>query len=38
MNYLKNTHPSLVKQILLGSVIYALSNKNIEPHVFCTNF
>jgi hypothetical protein len=28
MNNLKNTHPKLVKQILLDSVIYAISNKN----------
>jgi hypothetical protein len=38
MNNLKNTHPNLAKQILLGSVIYALSNKNSKPHDLCTIF
>jgi hypothetical protein len=31
-------HQNLVKPILLGSKNYELSNKNIEPHVFYTNF
>jgi hypothetical protein len=30
MHNLRNTHPNLVKQILLGSVIYALSNKIVN--------
>jgi hypothetical protein len=38
MHNLKNIHPNLVKQILLDSVIYALSNKNSKLHVFCINF
>jgi hypothetical protein len=35
---LRNTHPKLVKPILLDSKHYELSDKNIEPHVFCTKF
>jgi hypothetical protein len=38
MYNLKNIHLNLVKQILLDSVKYEQSNKNIEPHVFSTNF
>jgi hypothetical protein len=38
MYNLKNIHPNLVKQILLDYVKYEMLNKNIEPHVFCTNF
>jgi hypothetical protein len=38
MHNLRNTHPNLVKQILLRFLKYALSDKNSKPHVFCTNF
>jgi hypothetical protein len=38
MYNLKNIHPNLVKQILLDFVKYEMLNKNIEHHVFCTNF
>jgi hypothetical protein len=38
MHNLRNTHPKLVKQILLDSKHYELSDKNTEPHVFYTNF
>jgi hypothetical protein len=31
-------HEKLVKPIWLGSENYELSNRNIEPHIFCTNF
>jgi hypothetical protein len=38
MHNLKNIHPNLVKQILLDSMKYAVSNKNSKPHVLYTNF
>jgi hypothetical protein len=31
-------HQKLVKPIFLDSKNYELTNKNIEPHVFCTKF
>jgi hypothetical protein len=38
MHNLSFIHQKWVKLILLGSKNYELSNKNIEPHVFFTNF
>jgi hypothetical protein len=38
MHNLSFIHQKLVKPILLGCKNYELSNKNKEPHVFCTNF
>jgi hypothetical protein len=38
MHNLSFIHQKLVKPILLGSKNYELSNKNIGPHVFFTNF
>jgi hypothetical protein len=38
MHNLSFIHQKFVKLILLGSHKYELSNKNIEPHVFSTNF
>jgi hypothetical protein len=33
MHNLKNINPKFVKPILLGSVYFKLSIKNIKPHV-----
>jgi hypothetical protein len=38
MHNLSLIHQKVVKPILLDSKNYELSNKNIEPHVFCNNF
>jgi hypothetical protein len=38
MHNLSFIHQKLVKPILLDFEKYELSNKNIEPHVFCTTF
>jgi hypothetical protein len=37
MQNLRHPHPKLVKPILLDSKYNELRDKNIEPHVLCTN-